>query len=279
MVKVACWNIANSIAPWHTLVKMAKQCDANVALLQEAGHVPGNLIGKLKVDDKVFWHPLGFKHLPLVVPLSDNVIVEPYRHVPLLQILPEDAIGVSDIGTIAAAKVAPVDKPDEAFIVVSMYARWLRVHPSTDSKWIASAHSAHRIISDLAVFIGNTDTSKHRILAAGDLNMFYGSIGLGSEWERSVWARMQDLGLEFIGPQLPHGGNPPAAEIKMPDVPPDSKNVPTFHKAGESPKSADRQLDYAFASRGFHEEVTVQALNGADEWGPSDHCRLMITIT
>lgn len=280
MVKVVCWNIASRIAPWHTLVKMAEQGDADVALLQEAGHVPGDLIGKFKVDDKVFWHPLGFKHLPLVVPLADNVTVVPYRQVPVLQILPEDAIGVSDIGTIAAAKVAPVDKPDEAFIVVSMYARWLQVHPSTGSKWIASAHSAHRIISDLAVFIGNTDTSKHRILATGDLNMFFGSIGEGEEWERSVWSRMQDIGLEFMGPQLPHGGNPPAPGVKMVDVPPDSKNLPTYYTPKQKvPEKADRQLDYAFASSGFHEQVTVRALNGVDEWGPSDHCRLAIEVS
>ena len=31
-------------------------------------------------------------------------------------------------------------------------------------------------------------------------------------------------------------------------------------------------------SRGFHERVTVRALNRADEWGPSDHCRLLIEV-
>ena len=41
---------------------------------------------------------------------------------------------------------------------------------------------------------------------------------------------------------------------------------------------ANRQFDYAIASRGFHERVKVRALNRADEWGPSDHCRLMIEV-
>ena len=279
MIKVVCWNIAKKKDPWHCLAKMAEQGEADVALLQEAGHVPGNLIEKLEVDDKLFWHPIGFDRLPVVVKLSNRVTVERYRQVPVLQILPDDAIGVSDIGTIAAAKVTPEGKPDEAFIVVSMYARWLRVHPSTSSRWIVSAHSAHRIISDLAAFIGNTDTAKHRILAAGDLNMFYGSIGEGEEWERAVWSRMQDMGLEFLGPQLPHGGNPPAPGVKMVNVPDDSKNVPTFHAVAESPQEAKRQLDYVFASRGFHKQVTARAMNGIDEWGPSDHCRLMITVS
>ena len=38
------------------------------------------------------------------------------------------------------------------------------------------------------------------------------------------------------------------------------------------------QLDYAFASRGFHERVSVRAMNEVDEWGPSDHCRVMIEV-
>ncbi len=41
---------------------------------------------------------------------------------------------------------------------------------------------------------------------------------------------------------------------------------------------ADIQLDYAFASRGFHEEVTVQAMNSPEQWGSSDHCRLWIEV-
>ena len=68
---------------------MADEGAADVALLQEAGKVPGDLIGKLEVDDKVFWDPMSFKHLPLVVRLSEHVTVEPFRQVPVLQVLPE----------------------------------------------------------------------------------------------------------------------------------------------------------------------------------------------
>ena len=63
MIKVVCWNIAKKKDPWHCLAKMAEQGEADVALLQEAGHVPGNLIEKLEVDDKLFWHPMGFDRL------------------------------------------------------------------------------------------------------------------------------------------------------------------------------------------------------------------------
>ena len=80
-------------------------------------------------------------------------------------------IGVSGIGTVAAANVVPENRPpDESFIVVSMYARCMMRHPITGSPWSVGASdvSAHRIISDLSAFIGHVDPSKHRILAAGD---------------------------------------------------------------------------------------------------------------
>ena len=87
-------------------------------------------------------------------------------------------IGVSGIGTVTAANVMPENRPPvESFIVVSMYARWEMPHPITGSPWSVGASdvSAHRIISGLSVFIGHVDPSKHRILAAGDLNMIYGA--------------------------------------------------------------------------------------------------------
>ena len=54
--------------------------------------------------------------------------------------------------------------------------------------------------------------------------------------------------------------------------------MPTYHTTTKTPATAENQLDYAFASRGFHTAVTVQALNDPDHWGPSDHCRLLIDI-
>ena len=32
MVKVVCWNIGKGVDPWHFLAKMAKQCEADVAI-------------------------------------------------------------------------------------------------------------------------------------------------------------------------------------------------------------------------------------------------------
>ena len=139
--------------------------------------------------------------------------------------------------------------------------------------------TCRRILSDLSAFVGHEDPSKHRILAAGDLNMFYGATGTSLSMparERTVWDRIAALGLEFLGPQAP---NERQSSIRQPDVPPDTKNLPTWVRNGPSPGEADRQLDYAFASRGFHERVTARALNEVDEWGPSDHCRLLMEVS
>ena len=56
------------------------------------------------------------------------------------------------------------------------------------------------------------------------------------------------------------------------------RNVPTWVRNGLKPEQANRQFDYAIASRGFHERVKVRALNRPDQWGPSDHCRLLIEV-
>ena len=140
--------------------------------------------------------------------------------------------------------------------------------------------SAHRIISDLSAFIGSTDPSTHRILAAGDLNTIYGAAGdddlVLEARDRTVFDRMQALGLVFMGPQHPAGRR----VAKTPQgLPPDTANVPTYHSTQRSPATAEHQLDYVFASRGFHNSVQVRAMNSVKEWGSSDHCRLLIDVT
>ena len=281
MIRVVSWNIAKRMVPWRELAEMGRRGEADVALLQEAGGPPGDLVHLIPYEDDGFWNRALYDRCCRVVPLTDRVRVEPFRAVPPISELGPGDIGVSGIGTVAAARVVPENRPpDESFIVVSMYARWMMPHPITGSPWSVGASdvSTHRIISDLSAFIGHVDPSKHRILAAGDLNMIYG-VKAGSlslvDRERTVWARMEALGLEFIGPQLPNGrpANPP-----QPDVPADTKNVPTYHTTRQSPADANRQLDYAFASLGFHNDVRVRALNGVDEWGSSDHCRVLIEV-
>ena len=174
------------------------------------------------------------------------------------------------------ARVIPRDAPP--FIVASMYARWLKPHPSTGSRANYPDGSTHRIISDLSAFIGRADPGTHRILAAGDLNIVYGSTNPGyarPARDRTITDRMDALGLELLGPRYPAGR---WASPAPPGLPADTLNVPTYHHSSESPATASLQLDYVFASRGFHERVEVSAMNAAEEWGASDHCRLLIEI-
>ena len=286
--KVVSWNIDTRHKPWRQLLNM----DADVALLQEVGSVPSDVADKVDTGpvehwDSHVWNSRWFEgrfnslfdRWPMVVRLSDRVKIEWFRQVSTISEIQDDEIAVSGIGTIAAARVIPEDSPP--FIVVSMYARWIRPHSSAKSHWFVGYQdgSAHRIISDLSAFIGSTDPSTHRIIAAGDLNMIYGatdnnSLALPAR-DRTVTDRMDALGLEFMGPQYPDGRQASPTPRGLPE---DTRNLPTYYARGGSPESAQHQLDYAFASRGFHESVRVRALNSVDEWGASDHCRLLIDV-
>lgn len=284
MIKVVSWNIAKRRDAWDELLKM----DADVALLQEAGkYAPDVATGPRASWDPQVWNAdygdrWGWAGLSdrwcKIVKLSERIDVEWFKQVSPISMPNEDEIAVSGIGTIAAARIIPQD--DEPFIAVSMYARWMRPHKTTESKWRVgeSDVSAHRIISDISGFIGDYDPSTHRILAAGDLNMIYNPGD--PEWKgsrgHSVWARMDTLGLEYMGPSHPNGRK---AFNQRDWLAPDSRNVPTYYTVAEkTPEAASQQLDYAFASRGFHKSTRVRAMNEVDEWGPSDHCRLLIEV-
>ena len=184
----------------------------------------------------------------------------------------------------------------EPFIVVSMYARWLEPHPLTrqtpparrSGSVVINVYadaSAHRIISDLSNLIGHTNPAGHRIIVAGDLNTIYGATKQSRHETparaETIFSRMNALGLEFVGPRWPAGRG------QTRDVAPDTQNVPTYlpfarlremREAPENGTVAGNQLDYVFASRGFHEQVRVRAMNAPHEWGPSDHCRLLIEV-
>ncbi len=284
---VVCWNIAKRHNAWRELVRM----DADVALLQEAGNYPPDVASKVDIGprehwDSHYWNSEWYgdrfrwllERWPKVVKLSDRVEVEWFKQVSPISMTAEDEIAVSGIGTIAAARIIPRDAAP--FIAVSMYARWMSPHPSTKSRWRVGYPdaSAHRIISDLSAFIGSTDPSTHRILAAGDLNMALSGTDDEDPWlrrERTVTDRMDALGLELLGPQYPDGRK---ADPTPEYLPRDTRNVPTYHTTSETPETATSQLDWVFASRGFHNGITVRALNEVEQWGPSDHCRLLIQV-
>ena len=269
--------------------------DADVALLQEAAEPPSDVadrvdIGPVEHWDSHVWNsrppddrpPKLFDRWPMVVKLSDRVEVEWFKQVSPIGWTEPDEIAVSGIGTIATARIMPRDGSAGSFIVISMYGRWIGVHPSVETSWTVgyADSSVHRIISDLSAFIGHKNPETHSILAAGDLNMTYGyGHGEGPYWDaryRSVFDRMAALGLEFMGPQAPNGRQ---AETPATGEPDDSRNVVTYCLPGWTPETAgNNQLDYVFASRGFHESLEVRALNSVEDWGASDHCRLLIEV-
>ena len=277
-IRVVSWNIARQRDPWFELADMASRGEVDLALLQEAGEPPREIANQFRYENDAL-EPTSFDRWPLVVKLSDRVEVEWFRQVPALGWWREKReIEVSGSGTLAVAHVVPNGQAEKAFLAVSMYARWTRAHPSTTVK-TPGRHadiSAHRILSDLQSFMDYLDPSHYPMVAAGDLNLCYGATEAPwYERERVVWDRFEALGLEFLGPQLPNGR---AASSTPPDSPEDTRDVPTYRTVTQSPAEANRQLDYAFASRGLHEDVAVRALNGVEEWGPSDHCRLLIEV-
>lgn len=92
----------------------------------------------------------------------------------------------------------------------------------------------------------------------------------------TVFARMEALGLPFVGPRAPEGGRPP--DPWPSELPRDSTTVPTFRTALARPETASRQLDFVFASDSLKHRLRVRALNAEEEWGTSDHCQILVEL-
>ena len=275
MITAVCWNINRIRETWDELFAMG----ADLALLQEVGKVPATLPPGCEIGGNSHWASSPGDRWPAIVKLSDRVDVEWFDPVPVASVnqkwnLDDAEVPVSDARTIAIARVTPCD--GEPFIAVSMYARWLGYHPLTRG---ASTHisdnSMHRIISDFSIFIRHAKPRNHRILLAGDMNAFYGEKferGDGKPYrEVSAFERLDRLGMQFLGPQFPDGRQ---SERVDDSLGPDTRNVATYRTT----RGKENQLDYVFASRGFHESVRTRALNGVDEWGASDHCRILVEV-
>ena len=275
-LKIVSWNIAGREAPLKVLLSMG----ADIALLQEAKEPSPEVAKKIAVDPGAWYTTGGDADRPwraAVAKLSKRAQVEWIESRPIGEARRGD-LAVGRLGTLAAARVVP--PVGDPFVVVSMYAPWTRPHHSTNSSWIISDASAHRVVSDLSELIGRQ--RGHRIIAAGDLNILNGYGEYGSPyWSQryeTVFTRMEALGLAFVGPQSPHGRQ---AHPWPSELPAESKNVPTYHSSKQTPCTATRQLDFVFASKSIAHDVRVCALNAADpaQWGPSDHCRVLIKVS
>lgn len=273
-MKLISWNIGgNRTESWRHLL----DADADIALLQEANQPPSDMDGKIDVNPGSWTTPMHGAWRTAVANLSKRVEVkwietECIEHADTSQ----NYLPVSLLGTISAAEMRLEN--DDPIVVISMYASWKKPLASTgNGRRIYADASAHRLISDISAFIGYQ--SKHRIIAAGDLNILYGYGEHGSDYwadrYKTIFTRMEALGLTFVGPQHPHGRQ---ATPWPSELPADSLNVPTFYHSRQSPETASRQLDFVFASKSIAEQVTVRALNDPAEWGPSDHCRVEIEL-
>ena len=197
MVKVVCWNIARRHDAWRFLVG----CDADVALLQEAGLPPEDVAGRVEVDPAPFHDANGHRiSRTAVVKLSDRVQVEWLEPVPIAE-AGRGGFVVSQPRSIAAAIVTgPGVAP---FVAASICAAYEKSHPPTG--WNIVDASVHRVISDLSLLVGKQNG--HRIVAAGDLTVWRG-YGENAYWKRrydTVFGRMEAIGLPLVGPQHPHG--------------------------------------------------------------------------
>ena len=282
MLKIVSWNIGGfPFQSWHDLL----ETDADIALLQEANRPPPDVAERVTIDPGP-WDTAGAEYSRLwraaVVKLSDRVQVEWVEARPLADAGWQD-FAVSRRGTIAAAIVTP--DGGEPTVVVSMYGAWERPveHPGLPrtSKPIWADGSAHRIISDLERLLGKVrgSTTGRRLIAAGDLNILYGHGEHGDAYAKARYAtvfdRMEAIGLPFAGPQSPNGLQ---ADPWPDELPEGSRNVPTYRTNKVDPATATRQLDFVFTSEEIKDAVRVRALNGVEEWGPSDHCRVEIEV-
>lgn len=279
-MKTISWNMAHKHDSWRHLL----DADTDLALLQEAGKPPPDVVERIEADpaievDAAPWETMivggRARFRTAIVKLSDRIEIE-WIETKSIDTAESGDLVVSSPGTLAAASVtSPSGSP---LVFVSMYAQWVSTHVRAGYRpFIFSDGSAHRLVSDLSAFIA--DASGHRVVAAGDLNILRGYGEFGDDYwaarYKTVFDRMGIMGLRCVGPEYPNGRQ---ADPWPDELPKDSRNVPTFHHSRQSPETATRQLDYVFASTELEDSLTVRALNTPEEWGPSDHCRIEIEL-
>ena len=217
MIKVVSWNMDGNSDTWEVLLGMG----ADLALLQDPGTPPQTAISPIELPEPP-WELERRQRPPIIVRLSDRVEVQWFSPASIEEVttrtgnVGEWEIGVSDRRTIAAARVAP--RGGEPFFVVSMYGRWLGSHPLAASASVTHADaSVHRIISDLSAFTAAADPARHRVLAAGDLNLIYGARkGSGRQrFRTNLFGIALGLSaLSFSVPSVPTDGLPTIRRTK-----------------------------------------------------------------
>ena len=234
-MRLVSWNIKQLDEPWRLL---AADASIDVALLQEATPPPGDVAAHVVPDPTSDWRMTGYTRAfrTAIVGLSQRASLRE-RRTAGLDSTDREALKVSRHGSVA---VADVTFGDETITCVSAYAAWENAlhDPPVSKPAIFADGSAHRLVSDLSALLPGP---RHRVLIAGDFNILYGHGEHGAVyWARryaSVFARLEALGLRFVGPQAPHGRQADPWPSELPEA---SKNVPTFHSTHQTPATATR---------------------------------------
>lgn len=271
-MRLISWNIAQHRVGWDGIADQ----DADIALLQEVSAPPSDCPVEVLPPERTAWSTAGWQRgwRTAIARLSSHVELAERPTAPISA--PQDGIVVSRPGSLTVADV--IVGGTIKFTAVSMYAAW--ESPPGRDRPIYADGSAHRILSDLSAIV--TSPSRHWVIAAGDLNIVYGygehGDGYWADRYTTVFDRAERMGLRFVGPQYTDGGQATQAEPWPDELPRDSRNVPTYHTNRSDPAGATRQLDFVFVSAPLEKYVQTTALNTPDEWGLSDHCRIVIDV-
>lgn len=271
-MRIVSWNVAHRPELWPAVWDL----EADIALLQEATE-PSVHRDRVIPRQTGEWSTLGMARRSwrtAVVRLSDEVSLREHA---LFGVHEESLSGLlaSRPGTLTVADLMVDGEP--VLRLASMYGVWERA-PGGEDRYMWADAAVHRLFSDLSQLVTGR-SSDVPVVAAGDLNILFGYGEQGNAyWARryqTVFDRAEALGLALVGPQAPFGRQ---ADPWPRELPRGSLNVPTFHTSGQTPATATRQLDYVFASSRIADHVQVRALNEPDQWGPSDHCQVVIEI-
>jgi hypothetical protein len=270
VVELVSWNV-NRHDVWNDL---GADTELDFALLQECPRPPAGQLEACVPPADGDWTTT---HWPSELRTCIAQLSNRYRLVPHgLRDLHNDnltGLGVSRRGTLSVADIYRGE--DRLVTVAAAYAAWERSPDRTG--FIYADASAHRLLSDLTPLL--TGRRDERLVVAGDSTSFSGtastatptlpraispcSTALG-RWDcASSVRRRREGGRRIRGRQ---------------ELPRDSLKVPTFYHSRQTPATATRQLDFVFATENIADQVTVRAINAVEEWAPSDHCRIAISV-
>ena len=207
VLRIVSWNIAGRESPWRALIDMA----ADIALLQEAKPPPPDVAPELRVDEGPWLTPGNDGVRPwraAVVQLSTSLEVQWLRPAPLKVQLHRTSSALVDREH-SLSPESSVSRADPSMLRLCTGSGRGRTWLSNPSGSTLMP-SVHREISDLSMLNGSQ--ARHRVIAAGDLNVLngYGEYG-SSYWQAryaSIFSRADSLGLSFVGPQFPFGRQP-----------------------------------------------------------------------